>query len=83
MVHRGMGRQAQLMLFNLTGFWAVGVTTGYFLTFRFGWGLPGLWYGILAGVLAAGMACLLLLNSSQDCVIPWSAIPSISKGQGS
>lgn len=50
-----MGRQAQLMLFNLTGFWAVGVTTGYVLTFRFNWGLSGLWYGILAGVLAAGM----------------------------
>ena len=51
---RGLGRQASLMWFNILGFWAVGFTTGYTLTFRFHWGLPGVWWGILSGVMVTG-----------------------------
>lgn len=47
---RGIGRQAQLAAFNLAGFWGTGVPVGYFLCFHMGWGLRGLWTGILAGV---------------------------------
>ncbi|DBB06228.1 TPA: hypothetical protein ACH3X3_009771 [Trebouxia sp. C0006] len=50
-VLRGLGRQASLMWFNILGFWAVGFTTGYTLTFRLHWGLPGVWWGILSGVM--------------------------------
>jgi len=53
-VCRGLGRQASLMWFNILGFWAVGFTTGYTLTFRFHWGLPGVWWGILSGVMVTG-----------------------------
>lgn len=42
------------MWFNIIGFWAVGFTTGYTLAFRVGWGLPGVWYGILSGVITTG-----------------------------
>lgn len=42
------------MWFNILGFWAVGFTTGYTLTFRFHWGLPGVWWGILSGVMVTG-----------------------------
>lgn len=42
------------MWFNIIGFWAVGFTTGYTLAFRVGWGLPGVWYGILSGVVTTG-----------------------------
>lgn len=45
------------MWFNIIGFWAVGFTTGYTLAFRVGWGLPGVWYGILSGVVTTGQWC--------------------------
>ena len=44
------------MWFNIIGFWAVGFTTGYTLAFRAGWGLPGVWYGILSGVFTTGQS---------------------------
>lgn len=47
---RGMGKQFELMSYNLIGFWMVGFATGYTLTFVVGVGLPGLWLGILLGV---------------------------------
>ncbi|DBA68436.1 TPA: hypothetical protein ACH3X2_013734 [Trebouxia sp. C0005] len=56
-VLRGLGRQASLMWFNILGFWAVGFTTGYTLTFRFHWGLPGVWWGILSGVMVTALLC--------------------------
>ncbi|KAL3156932.1 hypothetical protein ABBQ38_001194 [Trebouxia sp. C0009 RCD-2024] len=56
-VLRGLGRQASLMWFNIIGFWAVGFTTGYTLAFRVGWGLPGVWYGILSGVVTTAILC--------------------------
>ena len=42
------------MWFNIIGFWAVGFTTGYTLAFRVGLGLPGVWWGILSGVITTG-----------------------------
>ena len=42
------------MWFNIIGFWAVGFTTGYTLAFRAGLGLPGVWWGILSGVITTG-----------------------------
>lgn len=33
-VLRGMGRQHQLMLYNLIGFWGMGVAFGWWLTFK-------------------------------------------------
>ncbi|DBA92170.1 hypothetical protein WJX77_011744 [Trebouxia sp. C0004] len=56
-VLRGLGRQASLMWFNILGFWAVGFTTGYTLTFRCHWGLPGVWWGILSGVMVTALLC--------------------------
>ncbi|DBB06227.1 hypothetical protein WJX82_010050 [Trebouxia sp. C0006] len=56
-VLRGLGRQASLMWFNILGFWAVGFTTGYTLTFRLHWGLPGVWWGILSGVMVTALLC--------------------------
>ena len=36
------------------GFWGVGVVCGYYLAFHVGWGLQGLWTGILMGVVITG-----------------------------
>ena len=53
--HRGLGRQASLMWFNILGFWVVGFTSGWALTFKAGLGLSGIWIGILSGVTTTGM----------------------------
>ena len=53
-MYRGMGRQAQLVLCNIVGFWIVGVATGYSLAFTAKLGVVGLWVGINAGILACG-----------------------------
>lgn len=52
--HRGLGRQASLMWFNILGFWVVGFTSGWALTFKAGLGLSGIWIGILSGVTTTG-----------------------------
>lgn len=49
-VLRGAGKHTGILLYNLCGFWGVGVTSGAALTFGFGWGLQGLWMGILLGI---------------------------------
>ncbi len=38
------------MMFNIIGFWMVGIVVEYWLTFPAGQGLEGLWRGISAGV---------------------------------
>ena len=45
-----MGQQGTLGLYNFFGFWGFGVIVGYVLCFHEGWGLQGLWSGIVAGV---------------------------------
>ncbi len=45
-----MGQQGTLGLYNFFGFWGFGVIVGYVLCFHEGWGLRGLWSGIVAGV---------------------------------
>ncbi|KAA6429172.1 MAG: hypothetical protein FRX49_00568 [Trebouxia sp. A1-2] len=56
-VLRGLGRQASLMWFNVLGFWMVGFTMGWALTFKAGLGLSGIWLGILGGVTTTAVLC--------------------------
>lgn len=67
-VLRGLGRQAQLMLLNMVCFWLIGVPCGYYLTFKAGWGLRGLWVGMsLGGLLAASVSLGIML------AVDWNA----------
>ncbi len=54
LICRGMGRQAQLVLCNIAGFWVIGTLTGWSLAFPAKLGVSGLWIGINAGVFACG-----------------------------
>ncbi|KAL0044593.1 hypothetical protein WJX82_001696 [Trebouxia sp. C0006] len=56
-VLRGLGRQASLMWFNIIGFWVVGFTTGYLLTFKANFGLAGIWWGIFWGISVTAALC--------------------------
>jgi MATE family multidrug resistance protein len=51
---RGLGDTTTPMLLNLAGHWLVGLPLGYTLCFTWGWGMPGLWIGLAAGLLFVG-----------------------------
>ncbi len=67
---RGLGRQASLMWFNIIGFWVVGFTTGYLLTFKANFGLAGIWWGIFWGISVTGespaLFCMASLTRSAE-----------------
>jgi MATE family multidrug resistance protein len=46
------------MISSLFCYWSVGLPLGWFLTFRQGRGVDGLWIGLAAGLLAAGLVLL-------------------------
>lgn len=54
---RGMGRTRPAALFNLVGYYAIGLPVGYWLAFEAGMGLPGIWWGLTIGlaVVAASL----------------------------
>jgi multidrug resistance protein, MATE family len=56
---RGLGNTRTPMLANFFGYWVFGLPAGYWLCFRRGWGLLGLWWGLSAGLI--GIAVFLLL----------------------
>jgi MATE family multidrug resistance protein len=56
---RGIGDTRAPMLINLLGFWGVGLPAGLVLAFSFGWGPPGVWWGLAVGL---GVVALLLLR---------------------
>lgn len=49
-VLRGMGRTRFAMASNVLGYYVVGLPFGVWLTFRCGLGLPGIWWGLFAGL---------------------------------
>jgi MATE family multidrug resistance protein len=51
---RGLGDTRTPMVWNLAGHWAIGLPAAYFLCFRVGWGVEGLWAGLAVGILLIG-----------------------------
>jgi len=51
---RGAGDTRVPMLLHVLSFWAVGIPLGALLAFGFDLGAPGLWWGLTAGLAAAG-----------------------------
>jgi MATE family multidrug resistance protein len=49
-VLRGMGRTRPAAWFNLLGYWALGLPLAAWLALRGSWGLPGIWWGLCAGL---------------------------------
>ena len=54
-VLRGFGDTRTPMLWNLAGHWFVGLPVGYVLCFVRGWGVVGLWVGLLTGLTLVGV----------------------------
>ena len=55
-VLRGMGRTRPAAVFNVLGYWVLGLPLGWWFGVRAGW-LPGLWWGLALG-LAVVAVCL-------------------------
>ncbi len=52
---RGAGDTRVPMILHALSFWAVGIPLGAFLAFAAGYGAPGLWWGLTAGLAAAAV----------------------------
>lgn len=50
---RGLKDTRIPMLYCLLAYWVVGMSLGWWLTFQRGWGAPGMWCGIIAGLSVA------------------------------
>ncbi len=59
-VLRGVADTRAAAIINLVGYWAIGLPLGLVLTFEFGMGPRGLWWGLTAGL--AMVALLLVLR---------------------
>jgi MATE family multidrug resistance protein len=55
-VLRGAGDTRTPVLFNVLGYWVLGLPVGYALCFRYGWGVIGLWVGLSAGLIVVAIA---------------------------
>jgi multidrug resistance protein, MATE family len=54
-VLRGIGDTRSPMIFNLIGHWMIGLPVGWWLCFRAGWGVVGLWIGLSIGLTLVGI----------------------------
>jgi MATE family multidrug resistance protein len=55
-VLRGMGRTRPAAVFNLIGYWVLGLPFGAWLAFRAGMGLAGIWWGLAAGLAVVALS---------------------------
>jgi len=56
---RGLGNTRTPMLWNLVGYWVVGLPVGYWLCFVKGWGAAGLWDGLCLALVLIGVGLTL------------------------
>ena len=54
-VLRGIGDTRTPMIFNLIGHWMIGLPVGWWLCFRAGYGVVGLWIGLSIGLTLVGI----------------------------
>ena len=52
---RGLKDTRIPMVYSVLSYWAVGLTIGIWLAFRQGWGAPGMWVGLIAGLSTAAV----------------------------
>jgi MATE family multidrug resistance protein len=55
-VLRGTGRTRPAAVFNLLGYWVLGLPLGAWLGLRAGWGLGGIWWGLAIGLAVVATA---------------------------
>ena len=66
---RGLGDTRTAMFFNLIGHWLIGLPIGYWLCFRRGWGVAGLWTGLSVGLILIGASLLLAWHQKSRATV--------------
>lgn len=59
-VLRGIGDTRTPMIYNLIGHWMIGLPVGWWLCFRAGWGVVGLWIGLSIGLTLVGIVLVVV-----------------------
>lgn len=71
---RGLKDTRMPMLYSVIAYWGIGMSSGWFLTFRLDWGPVGMWIGIIIGLSVAaillGRRFLAISRSSAGIVEP-------------
>jgi MATE family multidrug resistance protein len=62
-VLRGMGHTRPAAVFNLIGYWLLGLPIGGWLAFRMGWGLSGIWWGLCFGLFVVASSLVLFVRA--------------------
>jgi len=52
---RGYKDTRRPMLYSVFSYWAIGLSTGYWLTFECDWGAAGMWVGLIVGLTVAAI----------------------------
>ncbi len=55
---RGLGNTRTPMVWNLVGYWVIGLPLGCWLCFSMGWGTVGLWDGLCAALVLIGLGLM-------------------------
>ncbi len=61
-VLRGMGRTAPAAWLNLFGYWIIALPLAAWLSLVQGWGLPGIWWGLCAGLATVAIGLMAWLR---------------------
>ena len=73
---RGARRNHVSGICNALAYYGVGITLAWVLCFRLGWGLVGLWTGIICG-----SGALLVLQTAFVLVLPWKKVALEASGE--
>jgi MATE family, multidrug efflux pump len=77
-VLRGVGDTRTPMAVNVVGHWAFGLPAGWWLCFRRGWGVVGLWVGLSIGlVFVAAVLTVAWHRESRRFVLPATPVPAV------
>ena len=58
---RGLGRTKPAAVFNLCGYYLLGLPVAYWLGLRHGWGLRGVWLGLAMGLVTVALGLLTMV----------------------
>ncbi len=65
---RGLGSTRTPMFVNLVGHWAIGLPVAYYLCFPRGWGVIGLWTGLLLGLSLIGVVLVFVWHRESQAL---------------
>ncbi|HMJ85001.1 MAG TPA: MATE family efflux transporter [Vicinamibacterales bacterium] len=77
-VLRGVGDTRTPMAVNVVGHWAFGLPVGWWLCFRRGWGVAGLWVGLSIGLIfVATVLTVAWHRESRRFILPRAVAPAV------